>query len=135
MEENIEQGEHPPQTPDCSYVIVGLAGEHPDWLETNTPETILYFLMEAGKRLHGMDPHWGYLTAPPSPRSLTLPNNQTINSGAFCYDTTMQVVDVLRNQLERGKTAQPHWVLAPGISEAQWYPIGGGELGTETEGA
>jgi hypothetical protein len=134
MEENIEASEHPPQTPDCSYVIVGLAGEHPEWLEQNTKETILYFMMEAGKRLHAIDPHWGYLTDV-GPRSLTLPNNQTISPNSFIYDTTMQVVSVLRNELERKRKAQPHWVLMPGISEAHWYPIGGGEMDTSTEGA
>lgn len=136
-ETNIEETEHPPETPttpDHSWVVIGLSGEPQAkaWLTANTPDSILQFMMEAGTRLKAQDAHWGYLAisgAAPR-RSLQLPNNQTISSDSFCYDTTMQVVSVLHNELEKKKKANAHWALMPGISEAHWYPIGGGEADT-----
>jgi hypothetical protein len=124
-ESNIEDTEHMPQTPDHSWVVVGFSGEPQGklWLEQNTPESILSFLTEVAKRLAAEDEHWGYVQSEGMERAaVMLPNHQRVSADTVMYDTTHQAVHIIKNALEHGKDASPHWVLLPGVADRQWYP-------------
>lgn len=131
-ETDIEGSEHPPAqtTPDHSYVITGLAGTEPykTGLTTNDEASILAFIQEAGKQLVELDPLWSYLSCKPGERkSVVLPNNQSIVADSFLYTTTVQVVQVLRDALEKGKPATPCFVFTTGLQDSMKehgaYPI------------
>jgi hypothetical protein len=142
-ETDIEGSEHPPEpstppngppppatTPDHSYIITGLAGTEPykTGLATNDEPSILAFMQEAGKQLVETDPMWSYISTKPNERkSVMLPNNQSIVADSFLYNTTVQVVQVLRDALEKGKPATPCFVFTTGLSDSMKehgaYPI------------
>jgi hypothetical protein len=124
------QPEQPIATPDHSFVITGLSGTEPynTYLITNDEAGILAFMQEAGKQLVELDPLWSYISCKPGERkSLVLPNNQSIVADSFLYNTTVQVVQVLRDALEAPKPATPCFVFTTGLSDSMKehgaYPI------------